>query len=59
MDGKLQTYYLLEMLILKLALLKLDDEHYLMSSSHGLYVNSLLMDNHGKIPNPHHTNTHM
>jgi hypothetical protein len=35
MDDKLQAYDLLEMLILKLALLNLDDDHHLMSFSHG------------------------
>jgi hypothetical protein len=35
MDDKLQAYDLLEMLILKLALHNLDDNHHLMSSSHG------------------------
>ena len=38
---------------LELAQLNLDDDHHLMSSSHGLYEISLLMHAHGKIPNPH------
>jgi hypothetical protein len=58
MDGKIQAYALLEKLILKLALLTLDNEHHLMSSSHGVYVNSLLMHTHGKIPNPHTQHKH-
>jgi hypothetical protein len=43
MDDKLQAYDILEMLILKLALLNLDDKHHLMSSFHGLYELSLVM----------------
>jgi hypothetical protein len=54
-DSKLHAYDLLEMVILKLALIILDDEHHLMSSYHGVYVNSLLMHTHGKIPNPTYT----
>ena len=38
---------------LELAQLNLDDDHHLISSSHGLYEISLLMHAHGKIPNPH------
>jgi hypothetical protein len=52
MDDKLQAYDLLEMLILKLALLNLDDNHHLMSSFHGLYEFSLVMHIHDTIPNP-------
>jgi hypothetical protein len=37
MDGKLQAYDLLEMLILKLAQLNLDKEHHLISFSHEPY----------------------
>jgi hypothetical protein len=43
MDDKVQAYDLLEMLILKLALLNLDDDHHLMSSFHGIYEISLVM----------------
>jgi hypothetical protein len=58
MDDKLQAYDLLEMLILKLALHNLDDNHHLMSSSHGLYVKSLVMDIHDTIPYPHRQHKH-
>ena len=37
MDGKLQAYDLLRDAYLELALLKLDDDHHLMSSSHRQY----------------------
>jgi hypothetical protein len=43
---------------LELALLNLYDDHHLMSSSHGLYVISLLMHTHGTIPNPHRQHKH-
>jgi hypothetical protein len=46
MDDKLQAYDLLEMLILKLALRNLDDNHHLISSFHGLYEISLVMHIH-------------
>jgi hypothetical protein len=58
MDDKLQAYDLLEMLILKLALLNLDDNHHLMSSFHGLYEISLVMHNHDTIPNPYRQHKH-
>jgi hypothetical protein len=58
MDDKLQAYDLLEMFILKLALLNLDDNHHLMSSFHGLYEISLVMLIHDTIPNPHRQHKH-
>jgi hypothetical protein len=60
MDGKLQVYDLLEMLnYLELAHLNLDNDHHLMSSSHGLCVISLLMQTQGTIPNPHTQHKHI